>query len=323
MQLTIGTFNVNNLFSRYNFQGEISAIESGDTAVDSDIRYQFGIYDVFRLRTYQGKLVKAKDAPSTAAIAARIKTMNVDVLAVQEVEDIDTLRVFNRDQLGSLYPHLALVEGNDPRLIDVAVLSKLPLGAVVSWQHAVHTADPSQTVFSRDLLQVEILNASRSKVLLTVFNTHLKSHFVEFPIDPVAGAAGNNLRRQRQAEVMSRIIRAQMRPDSRFAIVGDMNDPPTSPHLSGFIADAELALADGLANPTETRPAKADNPPPPGPAWTHRFKESGSAAHYELFDHIWLSQSLAPKQTGAFIDRRTKHGGDGSDHDPAWVAMEI
>ena len=178
-------------------------------------------------------------------------------------------------------------------------------------------------MFSRDLLQVEILNASRSNVLLTVFNTHLKSHFVPFPTDPLAGAAGNNLRRQRQSEVMAGIIKDQMRPDSRFAVVGDMNDPPTSPHLSGFVADAALALTDGLANPTETRPAKADTPPPPGPAWTHRFKESGAAAQYELFDHIWLSPSLAPKQTGAFIDRRTKHGGDGSDHDPAWVALEL
>jgi hypothetical protein len=33
-----------------------------------------------------------------------------------------------------MYPHVVLVEGNDPRLIDVGLLSKLPLGA--SWQTA-------------------------------------------------------------------------------------------------------------------------------------------------------------------------------------------
>ena len=45
--------------------------------------------------------------------------MDLDVLAVQEVEDIDTLRQFVREELKGLYPHSALIEGNDPRLIDV------------------------------------------------------------------------------------------------------------------------------------------------------------------------------------------------------------
>jgi hypothetical protein len=33
-------------------------------------------------------------------------------------------------------------------------------------------------------------------------------------------------------------------------------------------------------------------------------------------DQIWLSPPLAPKLTSAFIERRTKAGGDGTDHDP-------
>lgn len=63
--------------------------------------------------------------------------MDLDVLAVQEVEDIDTLRQFGRDDLGGLYPHVVLIEGNDPRLIDIGLLSKLPVGGVTSWQHAL------------------------------------------------------------------------------------------------------------------------------------------------------------------------------------------
>ena len=31
--------------------------------------------------------------------------MDIDVLGVQEVEDVDTLKQFNRDDLGGLYSH--------------------------------------------------------------------------------------------------------------------------------------------------------------------------------------------------------------------------
>ncbi|MFD0007941.1 hypothetical protein ACFVJ4_36805 [Streptomyces sp. NPDC127178] len=72
---------------------------------------------------------------------------------MQEVEDIDTLRFFVAQHLGGAYPHLSLIEGNDPRLIDIAVLSKFPVGAVTSWQHAVHPDVPGERVFSRDLLE--------------------------------------------------------------------------------------------------------------------------------------------------------------------------
>jgi exonuclease III len=37
---------------------------------------------------------------------------------------------------------------------------------------------------------------------------------------------------------------------------------------------------------------------------------------------IWLSPALAPKLTSAFIERRVKVDGDGSDHDPSWVVLE-
>ena len=40
-------------------------------------------------------------------------------------------------------------------------------------------------------------------------------------------------------------------------------------------------------------------------------------------DQVWLSPALAPKQTGAFIDRRSKIGGDGSDRDPAWITLTL
>jgi endonuclease/exonuclease/phosphatase (EEP) superfamily protein YafD len=257
MDVSVGTFNLNNLFSRFNFEAQVDAIVDDDPDSGLTATYTFNDPERFRLRTYQGRLVHGKNPADQDTIAGRIASMDLDVLCAQEVEDIDTLRFFAAQHLGGRYRYLVLVEGNDPRLIDLAVLSRLPLGAVASHQHAVHPEVPAEAVFSRDLLEVDILHPSNRSRLFTVFNNHLKSHFVPFDQDPVAGK-------------------------------------------------------------------EADDPRPPASgAWTHRFKEAGQPARYELFDQIWLSPSLAAGQTGAFIDRRTRHGGDGSDHDPAWVTLQF
>jgi len=322
MTISVGTFNLNNLFSRYNFLGEVQAHREDDTTVDATVEYVFTDTDTYRLRTYEGRLVNAKDKRATEAIRDRIMRMDLDVLAVQEVEDIDTLNEFNKVNLADKYPYRVLIEGNDPRLIDVGLLSKLPLGAVTSHQKARHRDQPDEDVFGRDLIEIEVLSADRSQVLLTVLNTHLKSHYVPFNVaDPVAESRRADERRARQAAVIAEVIGKRFAEDQHFVLMGDMNDPPESAFLSGFAVG--LGLVNGLASPEETRPAKPDAPPPTSKSWTHRFKEAGRPAEYQLFDHIWLSPSLAGKQRGAMINRRSKHGGDGSDHDPAWVVLDL
>jgi len=323
MDITVGTFNLNNLFSRFNFKGEIDAIRRLDTTLDGELKYEFGVGDTWKIRTYRGGLVKAKKAEDTDLIAERIKKMNVDILAVQEVEDIDILHQFNREHLDWMYRYVVLVEGNDPRLIDVGVLSKLPIGGITSWQHAVHPDDPTRAVFGRDLLEVDILSSSRSRKLFTLFNSHFKSHYVDFKEDPVAGERLNNERRTRQAEITAEIVKARTRPDSRFIVLGDMNDPPNSPCLQPLVGDSKLRLTNALSNPVETRSPKPDKPPPPSTAWTHRYKKPRNLAKYELYDQIWLSPTLFSKQKEAWIDRRKKHSGDGSDHDSAWIRLSL
>ncbi len=323
MSITIGTFNLNNLFSRYNFQAEIVALPPHEAG---GIELTFSQGDV-QARTFMGRLVKAKRPDETADIARRIREMNVDVLAVQEIEHIEILREFNRDHLGGLYSNVALIEGNDPRMIDVGVLSKLPLGPMVSHQAATHPDAPQHRVFGRDLLGVRILD-DRGDKLLTLYNTHLKSHFIPAGDDPVAGAARANARRRRQAEVIARILSAEERRGAKFVLVGDMNDPPDSADLAPMLVVDGDPLHNGLVAALETRAAKPETsgqgPGPANPMWTHRFNPPGPVPPvYALFDQIWLSRSLAPSLRSAHIDRRTKHGGDGSDHDPAWVVLDL
>ena len=66
MNVTLGTFNLNNLFSRYNFEGEIDAIKKTETSVASEIKYEFGQKDAYRIRSFKGRLVNAKKAVDTA-----------------------------------------------------------------------------------------------------------------------------------------------------------------------------------------------------------------------------------------------------------------
>ena len=326
VEMTLGTFNLNNLFSRFNFRAEIPDTGVGP-GVEIRTSFRFDDPTAFKLRTYRGRLVRRKNPADQRRIVERILAMDLDVLAVQEVEDVDTLKVFAAGDLAGRYPNVVLVEGNDPRLIDVGLLTRdsFPIGAVTSWRHIPDPSDPSRPVFSRDLLQVDVWNRRRTRKLVTVFNTHLKSHFVPFDVpDPDAERQRANELRGRQADAIKRIVRETV-ADSAFVVVGDMNDPPDSAALRPLTRARSLRLADGLAAPTETRPAPPDvgDPPPTSPAWTHRFKDSGKPAEYRLFDHIWLSPVLAERQTGAFIDRRTRLSGDGSDHDPAWVSLAL
>lgn len=328
MRISIGTFNLNNLFSRYNFHATIDALrEAEPDEHDVAVAYTFDQNSGFMARTFKGRLVHGKRSTETQAIADRIVAMGVDVLAVQEVEDIAVLHQFDSEYLNGLYPFLALIEGNDERLIDVGVMSKLPIGKITSFQTAVHPDQPDRRVFGRDLLAVEILDPARKRKLFTLYNTHLKSHFVDFRDDPVAGAAANNLRRQRQAESVARLIAENERKGARFVLTGDMNDPVDSAFLQSMFTVEGIALVNPLTAPLETRPPKAETqgPGPLTTAWSYRFNPPGADTppEYSLYDQIWLSPALAGHVESTHVDRRTKHGGDGSDHDPTWVVLSL
>lgn len=322
--IRIGTFNLNNLFSRFNFQG---VVQDTPPSSGGGITLSFQ-QDEFQARTFVGRLVKAKDPDDSLLIADRIRdVMDADVLAVQEVEHVEILKEFNQTHLNGMYPHIALVEGNDQRLIDVGVMSKLPIGPITSFQTWTHPEEPGRRVFSRDLLKVEIQNASGEK-LFNFYNTHLKSHFVPFGEDPVEGALRANDRRRRQAEAIAEILTQQERPNSKFILAGDMNDPPDSPFLQPMLTVDGQPLVNALLNPSQTRASKSETPGQgPGPQndmWTHRFNPPGPEhPRYELLDHIWISQALSGLASNPTIDRRSKHGGDGSDHDPAWIEIDV
>jgi endonuclease/exonuclease/phosphatase family metal-dependent hydrolase len=253
--------------------------------------------------------------------------MDLDVLAVQEVESREFLEQFNAEDLQNLYPFQVLIEGNDERLINVGLLSKLPLGAITSWRFAVHPDKPDERVFGRDLVQVEVLSSDRRQILFTVFNTHLKSHYIPFDvIDPLVRETLEQEAkawRKRQAEVIAQLLRERLPQDCRYMVLGDFNDPPESDCLFPLLADPVLNLLNALTFAQETNQTKKDKfPLPDGVAWTVRHKASQQPPTYQLFDQIWLSPALAPFLKEAWIKRRKNLTGDGSDHDPVYVVLE-
>jgi hypothetical protein len=159
---------------------------------------------------------------------------------------------------------------------------------------------------SRDLLQVDVLNASRKERLFTIFNNHLKSHFVRFTAgDPAAEQARANELRRRQCQAAAAIIVAETRPNSRYLVLGDMNDPPDSEVMTPLAESTQLKLTFGLTTPTEPRPASGS------PCAAHRRLDGTLQAQRQtsrLHAHgPGLAQPGARRQAGgAFID----HGAD-------------
>ena len=58
MIITVGTFNLNNLFSRFNFKAVISNKKKADNTLT--VEYKFSDKNNYRIRSFKGKLVKAK-----------------------------------------------------------------------------------------------------------------------------------------------------------------------------------------------------------------------------------------------------------------------
>ena len=154
-KVRIGTFNVENLFARYRFRSKIDVATAVRDGWNADARR-------FAIHSDESKQITGK----------AIRALKADVLALQEVENLDVLKRFRSGYLGGrkAYPYLVLIDGNDPRLIDVAVISKYPIVHVQSHQH-IRTANKRAYIFSRDCLEVDIELPGSKKITLFKMET--------------------------------------------------------------------------------------------------------------------------------------------------------
>ncbi|MEU0427703.1 endonuclease/exonuclease/phosphatase family protein [Streptomyces canus] len=236
--LRLTTFNIENLFARWRFKADVDPATANTRGwiVDQTRFEELGVDD-------------------KAITGAAVQELRADVLCLQEVENVDTLKHFRAQALGgrSEYPYAAGVDGNDPRLIDVAVLSKLPITRIRSYQHLMDPASPAATLFSRDCLEVDIeveVNPQQT-TSVTLFVNHFKSM--------LGGRAQTRGKRERQAKKVMDIVTDRFGHeapgDHPFVVLGDLNDY-LEPDGDGSSGIDQLVTWGQIENPSPACPRK-------------------------------------------------------------------
>lgn len=255
---TLATYNVKNLFDDKDQDPELGTVEKPDHELD--------------------------------ALARNIERSGADVFTLQEVENLSALQNFLDRYLPDQFQEVVLVEGNDRRGIDVAVISKFPVTNVVSHKdHQFPLADNSGTTsFNRDLLRVDL---DIKGTPFSVYTSHFKSKR--------GGPRGDN-ERIAEAQETRRILAKEMNPYSshNFVVTGDLNDTPDSQTLKVLTEpwQGQEPLHDTLEGLPDSQ-----------------RKTFPSKKPKEQIDHILLPEHLKDNliESGVYRDQYSR---DASDH---------
>lgn len=253
--IRVGTFNVENLFARYRFRRNYDPIENDGFSINN---LAFDIYD----------------EPDKRITAKAILECDADIMALQEVENLLVLDSFHsRYMRGKQYPYRILIDGNDPRRIDVAVFSKHPINWLRTYRHE-HDDEGRPRLFSRDLLEIELDVDGRP---LRLFVNHLKSM--------MGGREETRPRRLNQANRVAAVVDERCGPDydGNFIVLGDMNDYPQDGDGSTTALGALLDHPE-LVN-IVTRLPKSER-------WTHWYKSGRQGERARQLDYLLVGRKF-------------------------------
>lgn len=159
-----------------------------------------------------------------AAIGERLREANPDVIVLQEIEHDRLAAELNERELGGEYPHIAHFDGNDPRGIDILVMSKLPIDESFSHQdESLPGVGNDFESFSRDVLHVRMTVNGQPLRLLGV---HFKAKEVPPDGDP-EGADRKRLAEAQRTRFIADLVERGV-PGVSTIVVGDYNDVPGS-----------------------------------------------------------------------------------------------
>lgn len=271
MRVRIGTFNAENLFARFRFRDRVLPSEQPHSSWTSD-------------DTRYAPFLEPRHRVTAEAIGA----IRADILGLQEIENLPTLRLFLKQFTPWLpaggYPYPLVIDGNDPRQIDVGIVSRFPLGAIHT--HQFDRTPQGARIFSRDCLEVEIC-LPHGKTL-TVFVNHFKSM--------AENREGTMDARRAQANRVVEILYERFGSDpgqAAWIVLGDLNDYLPSRGLEPLLSQP------WLENVLHRLPQNE--------RWTHYF--AGHNAYNQL-DYLLLSRSLAEANPTALpeLERRGMPG---------------
>ena len=328
MRLRVCTFNIENLFTRFQFTGFSDDRAAGYLPPIVQFLGDYGDGDLSKFDDFK-RLVEtaaiAQDDDHRQHTALAFGAADADVYCLQEVDSIDALRRFMfayvRKITKDKYPTVILQEGNDPRGIDVACVTR-DIRPAYARSHATLTVgniknkpdvqallsihepakkkadDLSGPIFRRDCLELEV---AVGDTRVTLMNCHFKS---------MGGRSKNKVgMRQLEAVAVRHLINEKFDDPATalWAVCGDLNSHRGDLKLmadgtdsfrpdqtdrdkssDGDVSGIDPLLADGFGVNLVAQLAETDR-------WTHYY--SGDRTKSQL-DYIIASPALAAKMQG-------------------------
>ena len=281
--LRIATYNLENLYDRYD-----NPYSSKDSRIDYN--------------------TSPKPARELYALSKVIKSVNADIIALQEVENRGFLNEFNSSYLRDMnYKYVVLIEANSSKTtrgrgIDVAVLSRVPVYSATTFQHfkfPLNEKDNSMANFSRDFLYVKLRPKNFPEINLFVLHTISRR-----------GGAYAHYRRIAEAKGAAKVITNELGKEKNpwIVITGDFNDTANSESLKTYMTIPGIPLKRIPAYDSKKKP------------YTY-YGKNGTYPPATL-DHIIVSKPIenALEQSNAVI-LNDKTAGIASDHRPVYVTL--
>lgn len=225
---------------------------------------------------------RAKFTETTRVNTAKVlKALKADVQCLVEVENRDTISSFNSDMMGTQkFPFNMLIDGNDPRGIDVGLLSRFPIKNIRTHIFDKDKPTSKSFIFSRDCLEVE-LEIANNKSLYVLCN-HFKSKGYS------ASQKDADARRKLQADKVKEILQKNYDLKKDMVVVmGDFNDTPDSKPLQTLLNTQNL---------TDVLKLKFGNDI--DKTYTYFYKQKSQ------IDFILVSKPLKDAFTDAGVERR-------------------
>jgi endonuclease/exonuclease/phosphatase family metal-dependent hydrolase len=183
----------------------------------------------------------AKPREEMEQFAQSIELLNADVLALEEVENRDHLQRFVDVFLPDMgYQEVVLFEGNDGRGIDVALLSRVPVGPVRSHRHIRFPGPNGEGTmrFNRDVLAVTLEPEGGPPVEVWVVHLKSKRGSGENGVDETEPV------RLAEATEVRKLLDEQLArdPRARILVTGDFNDTLDSKSIRTIVGSGPTAM---------------------------------------------------------------------------------